>query len=153
MAMRTRNEQIREASQDILRRATIIGLMRRALDPAPIADDPREPDLKMARPGRQPLLERRASGRDVGGNLLKRGLASGQRRELARRPHFILPRNARLRRLLLSCCTNAHKKPQKRDKPNVGSKSFSLGTILGRGSAPRTPPPYANIPDKNICTV
>jgi hypothetical protein len=71
-----RNEQVREASQDILRRATIIGLMRRALDPAPIADDPREPDhVKMARP-----VKRKP------------------------RPIFVLPANARLRRILLNCC-------------------------------------------------
>ena len=41
-AMPSRNEQIRAEAAAILRHATIIGLMRRALDPAPIADDPRE---------------------------------------------------------------------------------------------------------------
>lgn len=52
MAMRNiRNEQIRAEAAAILRSATIIGLMRRALDPTPIANDPREPDhVKMARP-------------------------------------------------------------------------------------------------------
>jgi hypothetical protein len=77
--MPTRNEQVREASQDILRRATIIGLMRRALDPAPIADDPREPKELQRR--REPLCKR-------------------QRRP---RPLFVFPQNVKLRRLLMSC--------------------------------------------------
>jgi hypothetical protein len=48
--MPIRNEQIREAAADIKRRAIIIVLMRRALNPAPIPDDPREPLPRQKKP-------------------------------------------------------------------------------------------------------
>jgi hypothetical protein len=37
--------EVRAAAADIKRRATIIGLMRRALDPAPILDGPSDQNL------------------------------------------------------------------------------------------------------------
>jgi hypothetical protein len=76
--MPARNEQIRRAAADIRRYAAVIAIKRRALDPAPIADDPREP-------------------------LGKIFPAPGRKFPARARPLFVFPENARLRRVLMSC--------------------------------------------------
>jgi hypothetical protein len=41
--MHTRSELVTATAAEIRRHATVIAIKRRALDPAPISDDPREP--------------------------------------------------------------------------------------------------------------
>jgi hypothetical protein len=48
--MATHSEQARAEAANIRRHAAVAAIKRRALDPAPIADDPREPPQRKKRP-------------------------------------------------------------------------------------------------------
>jgi hypothetical protein len=50
MAMAARNELVRTEAATIRRYAAVMAIKRRALDPTPIADDPREQLLRQKKP-------------------------------------------------------------------------------------------------------